>query len=317
MLGGELTCGCGYLLAAYAAIGAASPVRVLEWTRGYVGNPSYGQWLTLRHLGLSASTLAATIVAPGWGRCLPLIRAGLLGLLCLLTVAFVATGWRRRSAAAGVVGLAAVIQIVLTWALIQWYEPWAQKFWLLTFVPATVCLGALAGGAEERCGTRPRLGLLPGATVCLGAALVLAFNVWTRGLPQRTDQEAFTRALRTWVVHTKPGDVLVTAGDLTQHLRFWENRPFTQTTDDIARAPRAADRFGAIRSEIRAAHVRGGQVFVADRVQEYVWGLLIEHGGVTRDDIRTFFSQFPREYAFTYTNDIDGTATAVFRLIGP
>jgi len=311
--------GLGYLLAAHLTIGTASLIDLRRWFSGYVGVSSYGLWLSPRHIPRAVSALGLSFLAFGWGGLLPWARAVLFGLLLLLPVVSIVCRGHRDRRRGLIVGIS-LFQIMGTWGLLQWHEPWTEKFWLLAHVPFIVLLGALWGGGDpDREMNGHRSAVWRAAPSWLALVLVgtiLAFNVWTRGIPQRCDTDEFVVALETWVAHTQPGDLIVTAGDLTHHLRFLENRPYAEPMDSIVRSPEAENKFAFMQARISEAFARGDNVWVAGNVHDYLWTFLLESGNISRAEIKDFFDQYEREAAFVYRNDIDGRETQVYRLTG-
>ena len=124
----------GYGFFGYLMTSSMSPLVLAAWTKGYLGDPTYGRHLHLDELPVAMSTLAGAVIHHPAGRAASVVRDGLLVILLLLTLRGIIprnpVGRSLRLLAA-----AALFNCAVGSMLIWWWEPYNDKFWLLTLIP--------------------------------------------------------------------------------------------------------------------------------------------------------------------------------------
>jgi hypothetical protein len=309
----------GYFLAGAMVTGSVSPVPVLQWACGYFKSSAYGHFMRWDCVPMALSTLQETVLNPGWNRISRIARSVMLCLVASLWLSGVLR-FTLLSRFHRVILASAWLVCIAGCGLIQWWEPWNPKFWLLMWVHAAVAVAlSLAGpcvGTSSGSSLAGRLTLLDGPLLASLGGLALLFNLWFGALPQRTDTEEFTRALGIWVSNSEPDDVLITAGGLTHQLRFWMNRPHAIPLASVLRNPDSDKAFAYLRDEIEGALTKGASVLVALSAVRYMRDNSIWMPNMIGRKVEAFFAEYEWEEAFLYKNDIDGRNTPVSRIIG-
>jgi hypothetical protein len=202
--------------------------------------------------------------------------------------------------------------------LVQWWMPWSEKIWLPLYVPlmSALALGASAWNPVLNASGKMVNRLLNGSLCVLGLCLI-GFNVWFGAIPQSRNTLVFDQAIQTWLANTKSGDLIVTAGDLTGHLKLIYGRSNSESLIGVYAKPLGtSDRFGMLRKRMAETTSTGNNVYVALASTNYLWKPLLDESGASVSALSRFFAEYEWAAAFSYINDIDGKTTAVYRLRG-
>lgn len=313
-----LTTLVGYGLLGVFVTGSSSPVGIIRWLVGHGHNPSYGRFLTADGAATALRFFARALLGTRglWGlRVPPLLEVVPAVALALISVVVVRTLAHRPRTLA----LSCMLQWVVGGVFIVWWAPTATKFWL-PILPAFVMSGALAvaGLQSYLRGHHPgwqSRWLLDAVPLFAGGLLVLSTG--TVMLRERQPDVAFERALKEWVRHSSPDDVLIENGRLSPHLIFWEHRLGTVNLDSSLRVDaHEPDRFAKLRQVIEQAARQDHAVLFSPGLKPYHSDDWLAVFGVTRQQVLNFFDQYPREGPlFEYQESDAGEVRQVYRLV--
>jgi hypothetical protein len=306
----------GYLSLGYAVTSSFSVQRITGWMRGYFGDPTYGRYLNTDVFKTAWMTISQAVMFAPQNKAIFISRS-LLAFFVLIILfglfANKALEGRKRA-----IMVASSLECLITWPLILWWEPQNPKFWLLTLVPFFIFLAlsfeAVAIRLRDRTpdldkGLGPTINLLP----LLVGALILAMNV--QHINGTQDSVAFQEALNVWVENSSQEDVLITAGDLIPHLRFWGSRPNTVYLYRSLQASQASpDDFSDLRNEINQALCTHHTVLITPAASEYVTDSQLSLVSVSRGDLRSFLDKNVQKgkIAFWYRDLFDGRLLPVY-----
>jgi hypothetical protein len=145
--------------------------------------------------------------------------------------------------------------------------------------------------------------------------VILSMNApYTNG---KEDPVVFNEALDVWMNNSSPNDVLITAGDLIPHLRFWGKRANTVYLYRSLQASQTfPDDFHDLRKKIHHAICTNHTVLITPTASEYVSDSELSLVGVTREDLRSFLDENARrgEILFWYRNAFDDKLLPVYAL---
>lgn len=311
----------GYLLLGFIATSSLSLHNVIGWMQGYFGDPTYGRYLNNGVIKTAWNTIWQSVLFSPQNKAELISRGSLalLGLMMVLGLWFNTVLGGRRQA----MMIASALQCLITWLLILWWEPQNPKFWLLTLVPWMILL-ALSFEAVEtsisnwptKFGTRLTysLTILP---LVMGI-LILSINApYARG---KGDSVAFNEAMDLWKNNSSPNDVLITAGDLIPHLRYWGIRPNTVFLyRSLQASQNSPDKFYDLRRKFNQALCAQRTVLITPLASEYVSDHELSLVGVSREELRSYLEENARrgEVLFWYRNVWDGKRLPVYALRGP
>jgi hypothetical protein len=308
----------GYLGASWIAnAGATSWLDHLSWASSQATDPIWGRFLSLRFLGEGAAAATGVLIAKGWNLPAYVIRWAIIGGFSLFLMIAVLRGacchsTRRR------LFVALMAHCLMGAVLVQWWMPWSEKIWLPLYVPlmSALALGASAWNPVLNASGKMVNRLLNGSLCVLGLCLI-GFNVWFGAIPQSRNTLVFDQAIQTWLANTKSGDLIVTAGDLTGHLKLIYGRSNSESLIGVYAKPLGtSDRFGMLRKRMAETTSTGNNVYVALASTNYLWKPLLDESGASVSALSRFFAEYEWAAAFSYINDIDGKTTAVYRLRG-
>ena len=250
--------------------------EVYMWARGHIGNASYGSYLSVGNAPEAMRSWISTLVSPGWSVKTTAVRIGLLacmGSWLALGGVFMSTlGLRVRGVFVGSLWVC-----IATFGLILMWEPWNRKLWLLAL--PSLCLMLAYGGSVL---AKVALSLGPGVSMGLARMVLqwmlvaVALLVWGHNLrltfvPLHRDSSAFEEALDAWTDNTESGDVLITAGDLVPHLRYWSDRPNTYPLSGVlVRSEQGGDTWADLDGLVRDTLAHGRNVFISPMAGDYL-----------------------------------------------
>lgn len=316
----------GYLVLGHIATQTWSLPYILGWMRGYFGDPSYGRYLSSQYLSTAWMTASqAVLIFPPnraallWDVLIDfLIFLMLLGLLSLR-----ALDGRKRS-----VLIAVALQCLLTWPLIVWLEPQNPKFWLLTLPPWIIFLALSFEAIEARVRKwLPRIGhgfeRIAGIAVLITGIGILAINLQYGMLnvhsPESENSTAYNAAMDSWLSHSRPNDVLITAGDLVPGLLFWGNRPNTVNLyRSLQAGVSSGNDFSDLYQKINQALCNHQAVLLTPAASRYIPDNLLSVLNVPRGNLQAFFDDYSgrEDFAFSYRDLMDGRQIPVYALSG-
>ena len=312
----------GYLILGYIAIAPFSIPKLLLWIKGYLGDPTYGNPIDETHLTIAWSTAKQTIL--GLGLNAPWITNGLLFLLLSILVAGLWT-YRSLDKNKQILLMVCGAQCIIIWSLILWWEPQNPKFWLLTLVPLLTLFAISFEALENKVKVwlhtfnDKRIQMMRCLPLLLGLMIFSANLPLLRMQHNAHTQEslAFHRALDAWLQHSRPGDVLITAGDLVPPLIFWGNRPDTiYVYRSLQRSASSGNPFQEMRDQIRRTLCNGNSLLVAPEAGTYMPDELLSIVHVSHQELHAFLQSYAErgEIAFWYVNLIDHKSLPVYRL---
>jgi hypothetical protein len=310
----------GYLLLGFIATGSLSLARVIGWMRGYFGDPTYGRYLGAGSLMTAWLTISQAVLfdpqnTPVW------LSSGILSLLGLMMLLGLWSNKvldRKKRA----ILIASALECLLTWLLILWWEPQNPKFWLLTLIPWMIVLALSFEAIEIRIRNRlARFGIILGyigKTVPFIIGIIL-LSINLRYTDNRADVAEFHEAMDIWLDNSNPDDVIITAGDLIPHLRYWGKRPNTIFLYRSLQASQdSTDSFHELRKQINQALCMHHTVLITPAASAYVPDSELSLVGVTREKLRSYLNETARqgEIAFWYRDVFDGKLLPVYALTG-
>ena len=304
----------GYGFFGYLMTSSMSPLVLAAWTKGYLGDPTYGRHLHLDELPVVISTLAGAVIHHPAGRAASVVRDGLLVILLLLTLRGIIprkpVGRSLRLLAA-----AALFNCAVGWMLIWWWEPYNDKFWLLTLIPWLLIL-ACSNRSSSDSAARWSIGDRIFSRLCLPllAVGVLLFNFLSGILPDAAPNLARRNALNTWARHSKPDDVLIPTSDLVAHLLFWEDRSDTLVLYRVLLAAPPEDPFRVLRKTIDAAIEHNVEVLYTPAAVDDVRDDELAVLKVSREALRAALASYDQRTAFSYVDAVSGKELHVYAL---
>ena len=313
----------GGILLGSIAISSASLPEIYDWFRGYLGDDIYGEPLSIESIVLASRVALQTVlVAPTWLGEATVIRTVLYSFLFVLILLGVMQV-KRLNRGKKIILLSAFIQCLVSFLLIAWFEPWYPKFWLLVLVPAMIgiacCIDALMkGNAPGLLNFREPKKYYSHLLLLLPGIIVLVFNLRFAILNEHTPDEASQRSLNTWLEHSDPDDMLITAGDLIPQLWFWSNRPNTiHLYHSLVVNKNSDDRFEYLRAQINRCLCEGDSVLYTPAIVDHFGDSFLGLLDLSRVELRTFFDGYEKESAFIYRNRINNKETQVYTLMNP
>ncbi len=302
-----------YWLSCWIDTGVPDPTRIGAWVLKHFGYSHFGRFFSPTFILKGVKTVGEVVMGQTWNTAAAVFRGALLMLVAGVWFVKMAK-LKRVKEREGRMVLLALAQFAVMSALQMWWLPWSRKLWLPVLIPAVMAFGIAASGATEAASRGATVRRWQWAGVVLAGLLVL-FNVRFVGWTQRRDTPGYLAAIGAWTQHSTPADLLITAGDLNGQLMFWEHRPHTLSQDFLYSGPKVKDKFEDVHKAIRERRLDGGQVLVAPAVADYMWKDLGTSSGVSREDVQRFLGEYEWAPAFSYTNDIDGKVTPVYRMV--
>jgi hypothetical protein len=306
----------GYVAIGLAALGTADPARLVDWAKGYSGDPTYGRYMTL--LGLSHAIFASTeTLARHTEGTIEIARRVVLGAGLLWLLA--ATVFMRRLPHPDrAVAVAVLVQCLVGWTLVIWWEPGlVGKFWLLLLPGFLIWCRFSLAATLHRIGARGLQTAGRALPLAAGVAL-LAFN-WTTAMSyERRPNEVFERSLNLWIAHSHPDDVLVETGRFTAHLLFWGRRAGTANVYRLLQeGHNQGDPYAPLRALFERTRENGRQVLFAPGLSSYFTDDRLGVVGTTARDLIAFFESYRWEGPlFEYQEDDGHPVKQAFRLRG-
>jgi hypothetical protein len=316
----------GYLVLGRFATETWSLPYIIGWIRGYFGDPSYGRYLSSQYLSTAwvTASQAVLIFPPNRAALLWDVLIDFLILLMLLGLLMHRALDRRKRS----VLMAAALQCLLTWPLIVWWEPQNPKFWLLTLTPWVIFLALSLEAIEAM--VRKWLPLIElgferigGLAVLITGIGILSINLQFGMLnvhnPESENSTAFNAAMDSWLSHSRPNDVLITAGDLVPDLLFWGNRPNTVNLyRSLQAGVSSGNDFSDLRQKINQALCNHQAVFWTPAAVRYIPDNLLSVLNVPRGNLQAFFDDYTgrEDFAFSYRDLMDGRQIPVYALSG-
>ncbi len=305
---------CGYLVFGILATRSLSLPLIAAWLKGYFGNSQYGSLDNYDNLADSARIIIFTFLYSTESLSGKIIR-NLLFILMLLPLAGYGLFYKKLYKTQWLLVLAAVAQLIIMSALIQWWEPLNPKFWLLAVVPLMMLIINI--GSMWKVVGSPVIKKIAMYYYLAVAGLIFVFNLQTGIIPQTRPNPAFQAAIAQWVNNTGSNDLLITMGSMVPHLRYYYDRRHTvHPYNYLRRSNNPEDTFAYLRRRIDATLEGGYHVYYAPLLAEYIPSKNLQQLGITGEDIDRFFSNYNSEPAFTYYNLIDGQLTPVRRITG-
>jgi hypothetical protein len=314
----------GYFLIGYVATSSFSPLNIIDWAKGYFGDPSYGRYLSPQYFSTARETATLALLALSENKAASSIRLGVLTIFVLLLPLGLAA---NRSIDAHKVSVlkAAFLECLIIWPLIFWWEPQNLKFWLLTLIPWVILLAlsfeAVFVNIQAKLPKfKIRLQRVADFVPLLMGITMLGINARFGMLNQHDDKSresvAFNKAMETWISHSNPGDVLITAGDLIPNLLFWENRPNTVNLYRSLQADNSSGDFHDLRTIIDQALCNHHAVLLTPKASEYITDEQLAVANVSREALRLFFKEHTsKEFiAFWYRDLFDKRKVPVYIL---
>lgn len=308
----------GFLVLGFIATSSVSLPRVIGWMQGYFGDPTYGRYLNREVFKTAWKTISQAVLFAPQNKTEYLSR----GILTALALIIFPGLWFRKSLDGGkrTIMAASALQCLISWPLILWWEPQNPKFWLLTLIPWMIVLALCFEAVETSLRSwLPKFGtglsrsfiLLP---LIMGTVILSINAPYTSG---KEDPVAFNEALDVWMNNSGPNDVLITAGDLIPHLRFWGKRPNTVYLYRSLQASQASpDDFDKLRTDIRQALCAHHTVLITPAADKYILDSELSLVGVSREEVRSFLDEYAHqgEIVFWYRNVFDGKLLPVYAL---
>jgi hypothetical protein len=317
----------GYLALGHFVTQTWSLSYIIGWMRGYFGDPSYGRYLSLQYLSTAWETASQTLLIFPSGQP-PFLWDVLIDFLILLMplglLAIGALDGQKRA-----VLLAAALQCLLTWPLIVWWEPQNPKFWLLTLIPWVIFLALSFEAIEAQIRKWfSRLGSIvdhiAGFAMLMMGVGILAVNMQFGMLkihsPDSETNIAFRAAMDSWLGHSSPGAVLITAGDLVPDMLFWGNRPNTVNLyRSLQVGASSGDDFSNLRQKIDQALCDHQTVLLTPAAGRDIPDNLLSVVNVPRENLQAFFDSYVgrAKFVFSYRDLLDGQQVPVYALSGP
>lgn len=292
---------------------------IYNWFQGYLGDSIYGNPLSLESIKVSFQTALGTILTPTSGRARFIRMAIFLLFGGGLLIGSTQVKFLHRDQK--IILLSAFLQLLVSWGLIVWFEPWYPKFWMLVSVPGMMVLACCIHAVEKMLVLRfmklwnyaEYYSALP---IILGIIFVV-FNMRYAILNEYNPDEISQEAMTIWLKHSNPGDMLITAGDLIPQLWFWSNRPNTiHLYHYLVVNKDSTDRFEYLRDQIDQFLCDGSSVILAPAIVDNFGDSFLMWLDLPRDDLRTFFDGYQKESYFTYMN-LSGEETQVYKLLNP
>jgi hypothetical protein len=169
---------------------------------------------------------------------------------------------------------------------------------------------------------KPGLNLVSRTFPALIAILVLATNfpvIWEQHNPKREQTIAFHRAVDLWRLHSDPGSVIITAGDLIPHLLYWGERPRTVILYRSLQLSQASpDNFYELHIRINRALCEHRTVLMTPEAGETLTDNELSFVDISREELRTFFDEYTQkgEIVFWYENVFNGKRVPVYKMTG-
>lgn len=313
--GAALVVVIGYGVFGYLVTSSTSPLVLATWAKGYFGDPTYGRHLHVAELPIAVGTLTGAVIHRPAARAALVGRDGLLVILLLLTLGGIVPRKRVAPSLRWLVG-GALLHCGVAWSLIWWWEPFNDKFWVLTLIPWLLIL-ACSDPASSGSTAGRVVGIFYRRCLPPLAVGVLLCNFLTGILPDSAPNLALRNALSAWARRSKPHDVLIPTTDLVAHLLYWENRPDTLLLYRILQAAPPDDPFHVLRTTIDAAIERQAEVLytpaAVDNVQDEELALL----HVSREALRGALASYEQQEAFSYADVGSGKRLQVYELRAP
>jgi hypothetical protein len=305
----------GYAVLGSLALGSFEPDRILTWAKGYSGDPTYGRYLTWRGLWEALHAATTTLAGRTTGA-LALARWIVLGagLLWLLV------GSRRLGrlpAGDRTIAHAIVLQCIVGWGLVTWWEPGLiGKFWILLLPGFLIWCSYTFRATTATHSPTPRRAVVF-APVAAGL-LLFAYNWTTTMRFERRANVVFERSLDLWIAHSKPDDVIFETGEFSAHLLFWARRPATANVYRLLReGHRSGDSYAPLRALIDRARREGRDVLYSPGLSNYFTEERLRIAGTDARALVSFFESYRWDGpVFEYQEDVGLQSKAVYRL-GP
>lgn len=313
-----LTIVLGYLILGYIVTSTLSPAWIIGWMRGYLGDPTYGRYLNTRFLETALDAVSQRVIFSSLDGASFTIYMLLASLFMTMPLGFVTRKVHGEKKQA--VMHAAFLECLVTWLLILWWEPQNPKFWLLTLIPSCIFLAISFEGVEKSVRNwlpRPGRGMSRAMILLPLVAGVIVFSINLQNLDDDQDAAAFDEALDIWMNSSNPNDVLITAGDLVPHLRYWGYRPNTvnlfRSLQDGQSSP---DDFYKLREMIEQALCTHRKVLITPAASDYIPDDQLSLVGVSRSALRAFLEEEARKgkIVFWYRNSFDDKLLPVYAL---
>lgn len=311
----------GYWSFGVIATGSGSLSVIMDWVTGHFGNPTYGRFFRLDSVPDVWRGASGAVLRMSWSLRSQVVRTTILALLAGVTILgltnYRALTRQQRSALG-----AAALQLAVSALLIFWWEPYNLKFWLLALLPWTIILACSAAAARLRLAAAlpaarsHRAGAVLGSVLVSIGVLMLLFNLVFGVISRSRPSQTYQQAMRAWLEHTSPNDVLLTAGDLVPQLLFWENRPNTVNLySSLLASQGTGDPFSDLQQRINTALCRGDAVFLTPEASDTLPESWLSILALSRSEIRRFLTSYDQEEAFSYPSETFGAEVPVFRVI--
>jgi hypothetical protein len=315
-----LIAAAGHLFLGYIATSSFSIQDIYQWIRGYVGDPIFGNNLTLENIPIAWMKAWATLTVPTFGRsrfARLLIHSILLGI-----VVFGLSNIKVLDKKKQIIAISAFLQCCITWLLIMWFTPHNPGFWLLTFVPwmilFSVCIEVVRVRLTHWLVKPVQVQYILSSLLILIGVAVIAFNLKYAIIGNHQIDELSQESFNIWLQHSEPDDMLITSGDLISQLIFWGNRPNTVDLYDYFKVTKNSDdRFEFLRKKMNQTLCNGKKVIVAPAIVDNYNPTFLLWLDLSRDDLHKFIDGLPKEQYFSYKNINSRRDTQVYSILSP
>lgn len=295
----------GYGFLGYLSTNSLAYDVLVDWGKGYVGDPSYGRFFSSEGLRLAIDSGSQSLIRASADSGLGPLRMLLFGIVgfVLMSLPFQR---RLRSSEYIQIGLYCVFPALVGLLLIIWWEPMLEGKWWILFAPFPMAL--LAFGIPNN----KWLKLFP-ASLAISILFVNQLN----GLRHEYKPDlVFEKSLQTWIDNTSHEDVLYESTKYTEYLLFWADRPHTISVSLLFYGVDTNNPYRPLREAIQGAWDRGASVFYSEGLNSYYTDDRLAVVGASIKGLESFFGSYRREGpVFEYQETANGPMKQVFRLV--
>jgi hypothetical protein len=307
----------GYLMAGYLSGSTTSLASFIAWAHGYVGNPSWGRFLSLSSMGTTWSSLTGVLINNTYsGFRFNLIRTLLLlpyGLALLWGVTHLLT----LNHMSRLILIAGAAQFLVAFLLIWWWDPSLPQFWLLAWVPLLFVFMAISETVEKAIKlllshVSVNVRIVPYGGLSLSVIGVIILNLSTGVIPDHNRVNGGA----VWIDHSSKDSLLITPWYLAPYLQYWGDRSHTVYLPPESELLEKSDtRLARLKLQINAALCEGNTVLYTPLALDVYPDNQWEEYGVPKRQFQAFFDAYNRQEAFTY--ELYGNQVIVYSLVGP
>jgi len=295
----------GYGMLGYFAVGALSISDIYDWVRGYIGDTSYGRYLSLEGIQLAIYSSTTSLIR-GADTYLEPLRVSVLflisGIFILLVVQF------RSLAAPTLFSFAyPTLPVLVGLPFIIWWDPGLVGKWWILIAPFFIVAFSFA--------IRKHVYWKQFAPICLAMVVLLVNQLGGLRYEHKPDR-VFEQALQTWSENTSREDVLYESNVLTEYLLYMYDRPNTISVFSVLSENRSSnDPYRAFEIIFEKAWERGARVYYTAGLNEY-YDERLDEMGVSKQGLDKFFRTYRWDGpVFEYRERANGPVKQVYRLL--